>query len=749
MLGRALSVVAVAWWLSPQRAAAQPGDAPPAAPDDALGPLGALSIEELLEVPVFAPAKLPQSVRDAPAVGAVITREQARGHGWRSVNDVLFRQPGFAPAGDYERVTVSARGLYEGWNNNHLLLLVDGVPINNASNGTAYTWEVLPLFVFERVEVLRGPGSALYGSNATNGVVALETWSPVAGTAAEAQVRLGNAGGQSYDVLAGQASSWLALTAAYSHHRTDGNVYRSLDGSGRTDAGGALASFAVNDRRASHFGLLKLEGRGPLAGLALQAHLQRWRFQTGHGWLYWIPDADERAVNGEARAWLRYHAPPLLRERLTLELVGGVQRHEKDYRIKYLPSGASFAGVSYPGGVVERIVTGPTAYFTRAQAQLRLVDDMILLAGVENHLVSWGRDRVHEANVDLGRGGGLAPYPDGAFRPQPPALESVLDDPIDTVGLYLQYASGRVLADSAAATVGVRYDRCFFDYLAVAEPGQPRRHRAFDQLSPRLGLVMFVHPEVTLKAMAERAFRAPSPSELVINNTLLASSNTAGLKPEQLTTVTAAVDARLGRHLNLRADWFYERFANQIAFSTTDNGVANVYSRTTTGLETELLFDARVPLPGRWSGQLSGFANYSFTHLLDEDSGDASVTPMSRLTWAPAHLANAGLLLATRLLELSVQGHLQGRVHRRDSDRLDRATGTPTPFSAARPRSVAPWFTLDARVGARPTRWLRLGVQGNNLTGSEGHLIKIGDYPFDFRIEGPRVMGTLELTTGM
>jgi outer membrane receptor protein involved in Fe transport len=603
--------------------------------------------------------------------------------------------------------------------------------------------------VFERVEVMRGPGSALYGTNATNGVVALQTWSPVGGPTAEGQVRLGNAGTQTYDVLAGQASTYLALTAAYNHHRTDGNVYQSPDGSGRTDASGALASFAVNDRRASHFGLLKLEGRGPLQGLSLQAHLQHWRFQTGHGWLYAIPDEEERAVNSEVRAWLSYQSPPLLRERLNIELVGQVQRHRKDYRIKYLPSGTSYAGTLYPGGAIERIVTGPTDYFTRAQAQLWLVDDMTLLVGVENHLLLWGRDSLHEANFDLSRGGGLAPFPNNELRPQPPALESMLDEPIDTVSLYLQYASGPVFADTAAATLGVRYDRCFFDYRAVTEAGLPARHRAFDQLSPRLGLVMFVHPDVTLKAMAERAFRAPSPSELVINNTLLASSNTAGLKPEQLTTVTAAVDARLGRHLNLRADWFYERFANQIAFSTTDNGVANVYSRTTTGLETELLFDARVPLPGRWSGQLSGFANYSFTHLLDEDSGDASVTPMSRLTWAPAHLANAGLLLATRLLELSVQGHLQGRVHRRDSDRLDRATGTPTPFSAARPRSVAPWFTLDARVGARPTRWLRVGVQGNNLTGSEGHLIKIGDYPFDFRIEGPRVMGTLELTTGM
>jgi outer membrane receptor protein involved in Fe transport len=260
--------------------------------------------------------------------------------------------------------------------------------------------------------------------------------------------------------------------------------------------------------------------------------------------------------------------------------------------------------------------------------------------------------------------------------------------------------------------------------------------------------VMFVHPDVTLKAMAERAFRAPSPSELVINNTLLATSNAESLKPEQITTVTTAVDLRLGRHLNLRADWYHQRFANQIAFSTTRNGVANVYSRTITGVETELLFDVPVPLPARWNGQLGGFVNYSLAHLLDEDIDDDNVTEMGRLTWAPAHVANAGLLLNARRLELSVQGHLQGRVHRRDSDRLD-ATGAPTVFAAARPFSVAPWFTLDARVGARPTNWLRIGVQASNLTDNKGHLIKAGNYPFDFRIEGLRVLGTLELAADL
>jgi hypothetical protein len=83
-------------------------------------------------------------------------------------------------------------------------------------------------------------------------------------------------------------------------------------------------------------------------------------------------------------------------------------------------------------------------------------------------------------------------------------------------------------------------------------------------------------------------------------------------------------------------------------------------------------------------------------------------------------------------------------VYRRDSDRL--SGGMPTAFAALRPESVAPWFRLDARVAYRPSPWMRVSVQGTNLTDSEGQLVKIGNFPFDYRIEGIRVLAVLELT---
>ena len=93
--------------------------------------------------------------------------------------------------------------------------------------------------------------------------------------------------------------------------RTEGNEYLSLDGSGRVDAAGAPQRFEVNDQHSSHYLFGKLAARGALTGLSAQVHLQAWKFQTGHGWLYVIPDEAERANNSEARAWIRYRPPAL------------------------------------------------------------------------------------------------------------------------------------------------------------------------------------------------------------------------------------------------------------------------------------------------------------------------------------------------------------------------------------------------------------------------------------------------------
>jgi len=119
-----------------------------------------MSLEDLLNIPVISSSKVEQRQIEAPNVVSAIPLDLSSYYGSRSINDILSFQPGFFIAQDYERSTVGFRGMFEGWNNNHLLMLIDGIPFNDNLYGTAYTWDITPLNFTNSLEVIFGPSSA-------------------------------------------------------------------------------------------------------------------------------------------------------------------------------------------------------------------------------------------------------------------------------------------------------------------------------------------------------------------------------------------------------------------------------------------------------------------------------------------------------------------------------------------------------------------------------------------------------------
>src|SRR5262249_38810074 len=157
---------------------------------------------------------------------------------------------------------------------------------------------------------------------------------------------------------------------------------------------------------------------------------------------------------------------------------------------------------------------------------------------------------------------------------------------------------------------GLRYDDESFDFHRIYDPGRPTASKSFSKWSPRLALVDKVRPDLIFKLLAGRAFRTPSPTELAGAHTFSLASNIDRLEPEPLTSYEAAMDWRLSPRLAWRLNVFRSSFDNQIAYSAQNNNLStNLYSLTTAGVETELL----------WSwGDLAGFANYAYARRLDE-----------------------------------------------------------------------------------------------------------------------------------
>lgn len=180
---------------------ALPFSLPAGAANAANADLTLLPMEQLLSLEVMSASKFSQKVSEAPATVTVITAEDIRTYGHRTLADILRSIPGLYVTSDHSYSFLGARGFQPpGDYNTRMLLLVDGYRVNDAIYGQAYVGSefILDTDLIERVEYVAGPGSSLYGSNAFFGVINVITRSrltgvEVAATLGDAATRKGRA----------------------------------------------------------------------------------------------------------------------------------------------------------------------------------------------------------------------------------------------------------------------------------------------------------------------------------------------------------------------------------------------------------------------------------------------------------------------------------------------------------------------------------------------------------------------------
>lgn len=141
--------------------------------------LTSFSLEDLMQVEVHSASKFGQKASEAPSAVTVITAEEIKTYGYRTLADILRSLPGVYVSYDRNYSSVGVRGFSRpGDYNDHLLFLVDGQRINDNIYDTALVGAdfILDVDLIERVEFLpAGPATALYGNNAFFGVVSITT----------------------------------------------------------------------------------------------------------------------------------------------------------------------------------------------------------------------------------------------------------------------------------------------------------------------------------------------------------------------------------------------------------------------------------------------------------------------------------------------------------------------------------------------------------------------------------------------
>lgn len=155
-----------------ERADAQPatGNAPPSAADASATELDLFKLEAALnETVVTASGGRSEEKSLAAADVATITQDDIRIHGWRSLAEILSNVPGLYVIDDLVLPSVSVRGVSGGLNAGTRIVkvMIDGTVVNFRPDLTAFIGpEFIPIEAVERIEIVKGPLSALYGANA-------------------------------------------------------------------------------------------------------------------------------------------------------------------------------------------------------------------------------------------------------------------------------------------------------------------------------------------------------------------------------------------------------------------------------------------------------------------------------------------------------------------------------------------------------------------------------------------------------
>lgn len=180
----------------------------------------ALAQQKSLEPVVVTATRTPQIAKEVLADNVVITADDIARSGYTSLADVLQRQRGMEIVRNGGPGTTTSVFL-RGTSNSQNVVLVDGVRVGSSTSGGA-NWNAIPLSQIERVEIVYGPLSTMYGADAVGGVIQIFTKQGEGAPAATVSAGAGSFGTRSLEAGVSGSSGGLRYAIQAGHERSDG-----------------------------------------------------------------------------------------------------------------------------------------------------------------------------------------------------------------------------------------------------------------------------------------------------------------------------------------------------------------------------------------------------------------------------------------------------------------------------------------------------------------------------------------------
>ncbi|HVO64264.1 MAG TPA: TonB-dependent receptor [Terriglobales bacterium] len=535
------------------------------------------SLEELAKTKVYTASRHLEDSREAPSAVTLISAEEIRVYGWRTLADVLRSVRGFHTAYDRDYTYLGVRGfLRSGDYNSRFLLLINGHRVNDNVYDSAQVGTEFPLDLnlIDHIEIVRGPSSSLFGTNAVFGVINVITRRAHPGIAVE---------------VAGDTSSFLGrsgqLTATLQRGQVSGLVSGSLyRAAGHEDL--FFPEFAMSEinRGIAH----NIDGDGfghgfadfQVASFRIQGlYSRRSKLIPTAPYDTVFNDPTDRSVDTRAYVDTSYHRSILANTDL-------------DVRTYY----DSYKSEGY-GAFDNRSLGRFTGVTTGRANWIGTEGNIGIRAG--RHRFTVGADYEYSFDIDQ------LNYAIG----QAPILDSHR-----TLGMAAAYGEAELnLFPKVSIHGGGRLD--WFDAFGTA-------------LSPRVAVVYSPTSRTAVKYIFGRAFRAPNAYESYYEDGFVIMAPTVPLKPENIQSHEVVLERSLASWLLVTAGGFYDHVENLI--DQRPDPVSGLTHFVNHGRDRSrgLEFELQAKRASGWSGR----ASYTFAKSQDE-------LVRQSLANSPSHLA--------------------------------------------------------------------------------------------------------------
>lgn len=685
--------------------------------------------EQLEEITVTA-TRLESPVSEAPASVSIVSSKDIETKNVQRVDEAIKNLPGVYVEGYGGHIPsscmndVSLRGIPGSF---RTLVLIDNQPLNNASSGDV-NWSSIPVEDIERIEVVPGPFSSLWGGNAMGGVINIISKVP---KKREFTFKSGYGSDDLKSVslrYADRLFDRLSLSINYGYKGSDGYIKDDVVKS--ASAGAGTIPVTGWERTTNPYGntvyLLGDKGEMPWwqhnAGLRLfyditpsskislgvSYHKHKTDFDAFNTYLR---DASGNPVSSGNITFNDNGAKKItLRESdfLFLPIGEEIRKYTASYETKIGSTGnlkidlgfmdngywyiQPFSSATRNGGPGKFADIPSSRLYGSAQVSFPVLEKNLFVIGV-----SANKDELDKKEYDLAN-----------WRDED-AKGSVIykaDGQSRTYAVFLQ--DEIFLRENLTLYIGGRYDYWETEGMVEQFVAPTFRNeyskRSKSAFSPKASVVYTPWDKTTLRASVGKAFRAPSLSEmystLVVSSGKVYESN-PDLKPEKTTSWEIGVEQRLWEGATLRAT-YYENYLTDLIYasdvSPTLNVKRNAGKAEVKGVELEMRQKV-------FTG-VTAFANFTYNDAKIVENSAIPETEGKRMTYIPQKQFNIGVDVKKGPWSGSIIGRYVGDVYANDMN-LDTVNGVYG--------SRDPYFVLDAKVGYQIAKWLSASLAVDNI----------------------------------